>query len=195
MSATKITNNLEVVWKKRENELILSPTFHVVFCASGSPTPCQKSPQSLGLASTTKLVWFASWKTRFGPVVEDAFSRHTTNIWGSVRTLTRPLGEATHTDGSTSKCGIKALRERTRECNRLIYRMWTGLQAGQIIRTAPKISVTLIAWLRDRTELFTKYEPRFGTRTWCFNLIHCQHESWIWKNPTILEAAFPSLGE
>ena len=34
--------------------------------------------------------------------------------------------------------------------------MWTGLLAGQIIHTAPKFSVTLIVWLRDWTELFTK---------------------------------------
>ena len=47
---------------------------------------------------------------------------------------------------------IKDLCERTRECNGLIYRMRTGLLAGQIISTAPRFSVTFIAWLRDRTE-------------------------------------------
>ena len=51
---------------------------------------------------------------------------------------------------------IKELCEWTRECNGLRYRMWTSLLAGQIIPTAPTFSVTLIAWLCDWTELFTK---------------------------------------
>ena len=101
---------------------------------------------------------------------------------------------------------IKELCERTCECNGLRYRMRTGLQAGQIIPTAARFNVTLIAWLRDQTELVTNMSHVFAHVRHVFiefdvntNLPFCTAKPFqllgIWTNLPICEAAFRSRGE
>ena len=86
---------------------------------------------------------------------------------------------------------IEELCEQTNNYNSFRYRMWASLLAGWIIPTVPRFSVTLIVWLCDRTELFTKEcEPRgFGTRMWCFDRVHCQHEFTV-SHSKILSASW-----